>query len=254
MQKFAETIKSVLDVPYTLLRSGDSDKLMCGKVWRACWKVEEHLKKFVHVEGLETLNELWTVAWKKLHHPVYCLAYVLMPEYHNVTNKQADKEMKEHVDVMLKRYYPDPSERGAVRAAIKRFEKKEGCFKLLDGDTERDIWTDAFLTNVTPWDWWDEVAAADEPELCKLAKRILRIGVSSSCNERVFSGWGHILGKRRTRMRAQRQKKQIYVYTNQRVLKTYKRDLAAACDSASDDSSEGTESEDDDIPLAQLRQ
>ena len=98
---------------------------------------------------------------------------------------------------MLKRYYPDAEARGKVGAAMKRYEKKEGCFKLLDGMDERDIWTDSLLPKVSPWDWWDELALADEPELCKLAKRVLRICVSSSCNvhnERVFSGWGHILG------------------------------------------------------------
>ena len=75
------------------------------------------------------------------------------------------------------------------------------------------------------------------------------MGVSSSCNEHVFSGWGHILGKRRTRMRAWRQKKQIYIYTNRRVLAGYKKDLAAECDSAS----ENSESIDEDTPLIDLR-
>ena len=60
---------------------------------------------------------------------------------------------------------------------------------------------------------------------------------------------GHMLGKQRTRMRARRQKKQIFIYTNRRVLAGYKNDLAAECDSAS----ENSESTDEDTPLIDLR-
>ena len=48
---------------------------------------------------------------------------------------------------MIKRYYPDAEARGKVRAAMKRYEKKEGCtcFKLLGGMDERDISTDSLI-------------------------------------------------------------------------------------------------------------
>jgi hypothetical protein len=60
-----------------------------------------------------------------------------------------------------------------------------------------------------PWDWWKEVAAVEEPGLYKLAWRVLQIGVASSVNERIFSGWGHILGKRRNKMSKKRQLREV---------------------------------------------
>ena len=62
---------------------------------------------------------------------------------------------------------------------------------------------------MVPWDWWKEVAAVEKPELSKLAWRVLQIGVASSVNERIFSGWGHILGKRRNKVSKKRQLKEV---------------------------------------------
>ena len=84
MQEFATKLKEALDIPYSLLRLGDSDRLMCGKVWCHAWKVGQALGPFTKVEGLEGLVVLWSKCWAKLHHPAYSLAYTLMPEYHNV--------------------------------------------------------------------------------------------------------------------------------------------------------------------------
>ena len=94
---------------------------------------------------------------------------------------------------------------------------------------------------MAPYNWWKEVALVDEPVLAKMCIRILQIGISSSVNERVFSGWKHIMGEKRTRMGKKRQLKQVCVYTNRRVMKRYKTDLFVKCDSAVETSSDEEE-------------
>lgn len=148
---------------------------------------------------------------------------------------------------------PESEERGAVKAALLRYTKKEGCFAYKDEEGKtKDFWEDSFITKVAPWDWWKEVAAVEEPMLYKLAWRVLQIGVASSVNERIFSGWGHILGKRRNKMSKKRQLKevqiaecpvsvltyvcvQVNIYTNRRVMKKRRMsDQWAPCDPSSE--------------------
>ena len=53
---------------------------------------------------------------------------------------------------------------------------------------------------------------------------MLRIAVAASVNEREFSNWGHILSTKRAAMGKMRQLKavNIYMYTNERVMKKVK--------------------------------
>ena len=66
--------------------------------------------------------------------------------------------------------------------------------------------------------------------------------VASSCNERVFSAWKHIMGDKRTRLGSKWHREEVSIYTGSRVLKKFKSDMYADynCDSAvasgSDDS------------------
>ena len=97
-----------------------------------------------------------------------------------------------------------------MKASLLRYTKKESCFAYKDEEGQtKDFWEDSYITKVAPWDWWKEVAADEEPELCKLAWRVLQIGVASSVNERIFSGWGYILGKCRNKMSKKRQLKEV---------------------------------------------
>ena len=66
-----------------------------------------------------------------------------------------------------------------------------------------------------------------------MAQRVLQAGVASSANERVFSGWKHILGDRRTRLGKKRQREEMYIYANSRMCKNAKKGektFAAECD------------------------
>ena len=64
--------------------------------------------------------------------------------------------------------------------------------------------------------------AEPELELHAFAWRTLQVGVASSCNERVFSAWKHIMGDKRTRLGSKRQREEVSIYTNSRVLKKFK--------------------------------
>ena len=92
------------------------------------------------------------------------------------------------------------------------------------------------------------MAATEEPDLFRSVNQALQVGVSSGINERVFSGWGHIMGKRRTRMGKKRQVSELFVYTNRRVAKRTCQGLAAsAADSGTEsDNESGIESGMDD--------
>ena len=57
-----------------------------------------------------------------------------------------------------------------------------------------------------------------------MARRMLRIAVAASVNEREFSNWGHnvILGTKRAAMGKKRQLKAVNIYTNERIMKKVK--------------------------------
>lgn len=73
-----------------------------------------------------------------------------------------------------------------------------------------------------------------------MARRVLRIAVAASVNERVFSNWGHILGTKRAAMGKKRQLRAVNVYTNERVMKKVKTQHHSALDFG-DSSSEDEE-------------
>ena len=59
-------------------------------------------------------------------------------------------------------------------------------------------------------------------EFVWMARRMLRIAVAASVNERKFSNWGHILGTKRAAMGKKRQLKAVNIYTNERIMKKVK--------------------------------
>lgn len=209
---------------------------MIGKVWKLSDDVlsglnEAYGDEYEGPEDLKKIPELWLACWKKFHHPIYSLCYAINPEYH-ASKPWEHPEIAADIEKVLKAMYPKLRDRAAVRAALTRYQNKEGCFSPLDEDgVKNDVWDDEFLTSVAPWNWWAEVAKTKENLLFKLCWRSLQIGVASSCNERVFSGWKHIMGDRRTKMSKKRQLDEVYIYTNHRVLKKFKGDAAAECGS-----------------------
>lgn len=147
--------------------------------------------------------------------------------------------MKADVDKMLKRYFPDPEERATVRTSLNKYQNNHGCFAKLDENGKHnDWWLDSYLTGVSPWDWHREVTKQEHPLLWKIANRVLQLGCSSSCNERIFSAWKHIMGERRNNMGKDRQLDEVSIYTNKRVMKKFKLEMYADYDSAVESSEE----------------
>ena len=56
-----------------------------------------------------------------------------------------------------------------------------------------------------------------------MVQRVLQAGVANSANERVFSGWTHILGDKRRRLGKKRQRDEMYIYANSRMCKNAKK-------------------------------
>lgn len=226
---------------------------MAGKVWSMSNRIHKKLveafgdegsvdlTEFEDGEELAKIPDLWMKCWGKYHHPVYSLALVLNPEYHG-TKPWDDDTVKADVDLMLKRYCPDPTVRATVRASLMKYQNQQGCFAKLDENGKpNDWWLDAYLTKVSPWDWFREVGKKDHPELWAIVNRVLKLGVASSCNERIFSAWKHIMGERRTNMGKQRQLDEVSIYTNKRVMKKFMAEMYADYDSAVSSSDEEME-------------
>jgi len=100
---------------------------------------------------------------------------------------------------------------------------------------ERTIWQADYLTQVSPWQWWSQFSVT-EPLLSEMAIRVLQIGVASSACERLFSKWGYILSKYRTRLAVARQHKLVYLFSNWRMI-----------EQATDDKFYRSDSDDDEI-------
>ena len=170
-----------------------------------------------------------------------CLAYVCNPR-HFGCDQLKDASVKKDVDTMFKRFFPDKEQRGHVAAAMNRFLKKEGNFTEIDRSAdERTVWADSFIAESTPWSCYDEILL-EEPEPGDAdfvwpwaAQRVLRLGVSSSVNERIFSHWKNIMGSHRTRLGKKRQRDQVFIYSNERVLKRCMDKHAQSADLNSDE-------------------
>ena len=220
--KFQDDLIKCLLPAFELLRLCDGSQLMSGELWRESWKVQEHLRDYDEVEGLEHVSALWAKRWAQFHHPAYSLAYVVNPR-HFGCDQMSDDSVKADVSKMLKRFFPNIERRAAVEGALDRYLKQEGNFAQLDEVAdERTVWSKTFIKTATPWGWWDKAllgpAEDGEEDLIWCAKRVLQLGVSSSINERIFSHWKNIMGNHRTRLGRKRQRDQVFVYSNERVL------------------------------------
>ena len=105
---------------------------------------------------------------------------------------------------------------------------------FIAGD-DRTIWQAEYLTQISPWQWWSQFSAT-EPILSELAIRVLQIGVASSACERLFSKWGFILSKYRTRLAVARQHKLVYLFSNWRMIEKAADDKFYRSDSEDDES------------------
>jgi len=133
----------------------DSDKLRAGRVWIHSHSAHESLVKSFGVSIEEYLDlakipELFMKAWGKYHHPILPLGYALNPEYHRMKS-WLDPTVKKGVDTVLKKQFPDVTNRAKVKAAFTRYCNHEGAIAKLDDEgAKRDVWTDEFMTAVAP--------------------------------------------------------------------------------------------------------
>ncbi len=100
----------------TALKTADSDRLMCGKIWRTMNNVHEQLVAVEEADvRFEGIADLWMTRWNRQHHPIYSLAHVLHPD-HNESSPLDDPSIASDVTKMLKRFYPDVATRAQVCA------------------------------------------------------------------------------------------------------------------------------------------
>jgi hypothetical protein len=236
--KQIDKITKVLKPAVDLLKLADSDRLMSGKIY-ACFnrvhqsflEVEEASPEFA---GIATI---WNSRWKRQHHPVYCMAHVLHPD-HNESNPLSDPYMMSEVLKSLRSHFHTEDQRNAVHASLLRYLARQGHFSTLDAMGEkRAVWSDSFLKDLSPWQWWTNFLAV-EPLLAKFAMRVLQLAISSSACERAFSKWSYVISKYRTRLSLSRQIKSIYLFNNWRLLQTCDEDKWYRSDSEDEDSEE----------------
>jgi len=214
VHKTLELVKPAVE----LLKLADSDRLMSGKIYSHMCKVHSHLVAAENAdEDYKGVADIWYARWQRMHHSVYCMCHVLHPD-HNESNPLADAYVNTEVKKCLKSFFPVATERHVVHAAILRYLGRQGHFSTLDdmGD-ERPEWSEAFLTTLSPWQWWSNFASV-EPVLSKFAMRVLQLAISSSACERVFSKWAFVVHKYRTRLSLTRQMKSIYCFANWRLV------------------------------------
>jgi len=98
------------------LKTADSDRLMCGKIWKVMNNVHEKLAALEEEDDrFQGLADLWMTRWNRQHHPIYSLAYVLHPD-HNESSPLNDPSIATDVDMMLKRFFPEVGTRAQVCA------------------------------------------------------------------------------------------------------------------------------------------
>lgn len=214
---------------------------------RACYTSE------LSADSLLGIVKLWDKRWDEIHHPALAYAYAVNPEYHR-SQPWSDASVKKDIDTVFKKFFPDVDERGGMKAVLQDYQNQRRAFATHDSNADkREEWTDSFMTSTSPWDWWDNAAnpeflvgpfkeekdaayAKNLKKFKELNQRILKIAVASSCNERVFSSWHHILGNRRTKTGKKRQLDAVSVYSNERVIKKIREVHHAAYDSSSESS------------------
>ena len=214
-----------------LLRQADADAIMVGKIWKKMNIAHQHFTDLEseHPEFKGTAN-MWMARWDRQHHPIYSVAYALHPD-HNESNPLAEPSIQSDVDKVLKQHYPNTSDRAQVKAALNRYYSRQKCFSAVDADGNGSVvWDPSYLKETAPWEWWHQFQT-DEPMLAPFACRVLQIGIASSACERLFSKWGYILSKYRTRLSLLRQHKLLYLFHNWRMLEKGTNDMCYRSDS-----------------------
>jgi hypothetical protein len=231
--KEVEEILELTNPLMAFLRQSDAAQAYSGEVYYKMYELQNFFEIFTakHVpkEVLDKIIEIHAARWVALHHPQYSVAYLLHPKYWdhhkdgfddgNQEGSGGDNtgEVEQDFEVMLKRHFPERQDRAKVKILLQHYFAKTGPFSR-----DSDFWDEEYVKNTAPHRWWESLKRI-APQLAKLAIAALAACVSSSCNERLFSNWKHVMGERRTKMTLARQMMAVAYYANRRLLDKHKK-------------------------------
>jgi hypothetical protein len=162
-------------------------------------------------EAREHVLECWDRRWDMMDADLHGAGYCLDPEFQGDTglgvNNTADSCVKA-LRAVIKRLLPTTEQQQAARKSYTAFRNREGVFGDQDALDDAD--------SMPAWQWW-QLYGGDHPELQLVAIRVLS-QVTSACScERAWSTYDFIHNKRRNRLRQDRARDLVYVFTNGRL-------------------------------------
>lgn len=80
------------------------------------------------------------------------------------------------------------------------------------------MWTHA--QNCSARQWWEDHAPAKTEQARRLAVKVMSLPASTAASERVWSAFGNVCSKKRTRLSPDRLIKCVYINWNHRILNT----------------------------------
>lgn len=207
--KEVTTVLKVLQPAFKLLRMVDGDFACISKVYVHMHRVGEELK---NAEGLTAgqrreMLKVHSDRWEDMCSDLQRAAYVLDYEF-----QQHDLESNSEV-------------MDAFWRVVEKLLPTEDVDKIVQELPDFRAGLGSVGTNIAkrsaplmePAKWWNNFGSS-YPTLQKLAMLVLSQCASSSSCERNWSNYGFIHCPRRSRLTAERAKKLVYVFANERIL------------------------------------
>jgi hypothetical protein len=167
-------------------------------------------------QGLDTaaaahVIACWKRRWDMLSTELHGAGYCLDPEFWGDKGLKLQNDKDGSVKALravINRLLPTQDEQKAARQSYTSFRNREGAFGDQDALADAD--------SMPAWQWW-QMYGEGHPELQKVAIRVLS-QVTSACScERAWSTYDFIHNKRRNRLRQDRARDLVYVFTNGRL-------------------------------------
>jgi hypothetical protein len=218
-EKFIEQTQAAIEFVkpvMRLLRVADRTSSQHAIVWERMASLDEHYSQLMEtyeglipMEQVETTHEFVVNRWAYLHDATHSVAYALNPHFHSI-DVGAEESVMTDLESVFEEFYSDPEEQVKVGLEFQDYKTKGHVHwkKPL-------VWAQA--KHMSPWQFWNMHGHCC-PLLRPVAMVVLHLNHAAGGCESNWSTHDFLCGKRRASTSANTLSKEVYYFTNQRMV------------------------------------